>query len=149
MEANGGRSEHQAKRVADAELRALVKQLGAYVQNVSAGDKDIILSSGFAVVKKGSPVGELPPPKSLGAKLTNMTGRVALQWEREYGADMHHVYMSTTNDPLEWELIGVTTKSRFDADTLKPGTFYWFAVTAIGAAGESSKSDVLRAMAAA
>lgn len=51
--------------------------------------------------------------------------------------------------PFAWDLIGVTTKSRFNADSLTPGTCYWFDVTAIGAAGETSKSDVLRAMAAA
>ena len=57
--------------------------------------------------------------------------------------------MSTSNDPLKWELIGVTSKSRYNVDELEPGTFYWFAVTAIGAAGESSMSEPCRVMAAA
>jgi hypothetical protein len=60
-----------------------------------------------------------------------------------------HVYMSTSNAPFQWDFIGVTTKSRFHADNLAPGTFYWFAVSAINAAGESSKSEPCRAMAAA
>ncbi|MBK8340228.1 MAG: fibronectin type III domain-containing protein [Flavobacteriales bacterium] len=77
-----------------------------------------------------------------------MSGRAALRWEREDGAEMHHVYMSTSNNPFTWVLIGATTKSRFNADNLVPGTLYWFAVTALGAAGESSKSDVLLARAA-
>lgn len=53
---------------------------------------------------------------------------------------MHHVYMSTGNDPFNREPIGATGKSRFAANGLEPGTFYWFAVPAIGAAGETSKS---------
>ena len=62
---------------------------------------------------------------------------------------MHHVFMSTTAEPFNWVLIGATSKSRFDADSLEPGTFYFFAVSALGAAGESSKSEPCRAMAAA
>ncbi|MBK6831201.1 MAG: hypothetical protein IPG92_10910 [Flavobacteriales bacterium] len=56
--------------------------------------------------------------------------------------------MSTSNDPFKWELVAVTTKSRLDVDSLQPGTFYWFAVSAVGAAGASSKSDPAQAMAA-
>lgn len=149
VKANGGKAEHQAKQVALKVVLEDIKSLAAYVQNATAGDADRILSSGFDVVKAGSPIGELDPPRNLGARFTTMSGRAALVWEREYGADMHHVYMSTSNDPFNWVLIGATTKSRFNADSLEPGTMYWFAVTAIGAAGESSKSEPCHAMAAA
>ena len=101
-----------------------------------------------AFFERGGPIGGLNAPKNLGARLTSTTGRVSPKWDREDGADMHHVFMSKKNDPFTWELIGVTGKSRLNADTLTPGTFYWFAVSAIGAAGESSKSDVLLEMAA-
>lgn len=149
VEANGGKAEHTARRVAVANLRAAYKQLAAYVQMASGGDAVKIMSANFQVVKRGTPVGELPPPKNLGARLTNFSGRVDLRWKREDGADMHHVYMSTSDSPFKWELIGVTSKSRFHADSLEPGKFYWFAVSAIGAAGESSKSEPCLAMAAA
>ncbi len=145
---NGGKAAHQAKRMAEAKVRANLKNWVGYVQMASGGDADMILSSGFEVVKRGSPLGELNPPKNLGARFTNMAGRVSLKWDREVGSDLHHVFMSTSNNPFKWELIGATTKSRFNADTLEPGTVYWFSVTAIGAAGESSKSDVLLARAA-
>ena len=149
VEKNAGPTEHQERRVADRALRAVVKQLAGYVQTASAGDADTILTSGFEVVKRGGPIGELAPPTNLGTRVTDMSGRVSLKWSREYGADMHHVYMSTSNDPFKWELIGVTSKSRFAVDSLAPGTFYWFAVTAIGTAGETSMSEPCRAMAAA
>lgn len=149
VDANKGRKEYLDRDNADAAVRDAVKQWAGYVQMVSGGDPTIIKTSTFEVVKKGSPVGELPPPRNLGARLTNFTGRAALVWEREDGADQHHVYMSTSNDPLTWELIGVTSKSRYNVDHLEPGKFYWFAVSAIGSAGESSKSEPCRVMAAA
>ena len=148
VDQNPGTTEHRIRRVAEKNLRLLIKQLAGYVQNTSNGDANVILGSGFAIVRRGTPVGELKPPTNLGARLTNTTGRVSLRWEREDGADMHHVFMSSSNNPFNWVLIGATTKSRFNADSLEPGTFYWFAVTALGAAGESSKSDPLRALAA-
>lgn len=149
VDANRGRNEYLVRDNADAAVREGIKQWAGYVQMVSGGDATTIKVSTFEVVKRGSPVGELPPPRNLGARLTNFTGRASLIWEREEGADTHHVYMSTSNDPFKWELIGVTSKSRFNVDDLEPGKFYWFAVTAIGTAGESSKSEPCRVMAAA
>jgi len=149
VEANRGRLEYKARREALVELRELVKQLAGYVQMASGGDPAIIGLSSFAVVKRGSRIGELDPPVNLGSRPTSLSGRVALKWKPEKGADLYHVYMSATNDPFTWELIGVTTKSSFDADTLAPLRFYWFAVTAIGAAGETSKSEPALCLAAA
>ena len=104
--------------------------------------------AGFDVVEPGEPIGELDPPQALGNRLTTMKGRVALDWERVYGAKMYQVYMSTSNDPFKWELVAVTTKSRLNVDSQQPGTFYWFSVSAVGTAGTSSKSDPAQAMAA-
>lgn len=145
---NGGKAAHQAKRIADKKVRANLKSWLAYVQMASGGDADKILKV-FELVQPGAPVGELAPPKNVNVRLTNHSGRVSLNWTREDGADMHHIFISTKNEPFEWVLLGATTKSRFNADNLKPGTFYWFAVTALGAAGESSKSEPALAMAAA
>jgi hypothetical protein len=148
VDANGGKAEHLAKFVAMKQVLADIKSLCGYVQATSGGDADLILSTGFEVVKRGGPIGELNPPTKLVSKFTTMEGRAAIQWKREDGADLYHVYMSRTNNPFTWELIGATTKSRFNADSLEPATIYWFSVTAIGAAGESSKSEPLMARAA-
>ena len=149
VDANPGPVEHQARRVAMAAVEGLVRQLAGYVQATSAGVEDIILSSGFAVRRKGRPIGELSRPSKLVNVLTNTTGRGSIRWQAEYGADLYHVFMSESNEPFKWELVGATTKSRFNADSLEPGKFYWFAVTAIGAAGETSLSEPCRVMAAA
>ena len=145
---NGGKLAYTERDEADKELRDLIKELAGYVQAVSKGDKPLVQDGAFDVVEPGEPIGELPPPQALGNRLTTMRGRVALDWARVYGARMYQVYMSTSNDPFKWELVAVTTKSRLDVDSLQPGTFYWFAVSAVGAAGTSSKSDPAQAMAA-
>ncbi|MBK7554582.1 MAG: hypothetical protein IPI55_08270 [Flavobacteriales bacterium] len=46
-------------------------------------------------------------------------------------------------------LIGNTSKQKYNDDDNTPGTFYYYAVSALGTAGESSKSEPARAMAAA
>ncbi len=148
-EAERSRTAFGLRRTGGLQVLDDIAQLAAYVQMASDGDEAIIESSNFEVVKRGAPVGELPPPRNLGAFLTNRTGRVALRWKFEHGTEMHHVYLSTTASPFNWVLIGATKKCRFNADSLEPGTFYFFAVTALGAAGESSKSEPCRAMAAA
>ncbi|MEO8587790.1 MAG: hypothetical protein ABI432_00325 [Flavobacteriales bacterium] len=149
VDKNGGKVEHQARREADKALRAALKEWAGYVQMASSGDEDTILSSGFEVRKKPAPIGALNPPTKLVSLFSNKTGRASFRWDREEGADLHHVFMSTSNNPFKWELIGATTKSRFNADSLEPRTMYWFAVTAIGAAGETSLCEPLLLMAAA
>ncbi|MFZ1686664.1 MAG: fibronectin type III domain-containing protein [Flavobacteriales bacterium] len=146
---NRGKSDFQARRVAYNAVKLLLQQLAGYVQQVAAGDENKILASGFEVRRRSGPIGDLNPPANLAGRITTLTGRVSLDWDRERGADTYKVFRSDTSDPFKWDLVAVTTRSRFNVDSLTPGTFYWFAVSAIGAAGESSKSDVLRAMAAA
>lgn len=146
---NPGPAEHQARRVAEKALRALLKQLAGYVQMASGGDEDTILSSGFAVVKRGAEHGEPNPPLNVNPRFTMHSGRVALKWTPEAGVDVYHVFMSTKDAPSEWKLVGTTTKSRFDLDGLTPRDLYWFAVTAVNAAGESTLSEPARCMAAA
>ncbi|MEO8067832.1 MAG: fibronectin type III domain-containing protein [Flavobacteriales bacterium] len=146
---NRGKSDYQARRVAYNAVKLLLQQLAGYVQQVAAGDEDKILSSGFEVRRRATPIGELNPPQNLAGRLTVLTGRVALDWDPERGTDTYKVFRSDTSDPFKWDLIAVSTRSRFNVDGLIPGRYYWFAVSAIGAAGETSMSDVLRAMAAA
>lgn len=153
MEANArvaaerGRSDFLAKNVALTQLRRQLKRLSAYVSLVADGDASIILSSGFGVRKKASRVGELNRPNKLRNRLTRTTGRVELDWEVIPGAKLYHVYMSESMNDPQWKLAAITSKSRYNADGLTSGRFYYFAVSAIGTAGETSLSEPLRAMA--
>jgi hypothetical protein len=147
VDANGGRAEHQARREALKLVKADIKSLAGYVQATSGGDADTILLSGFDVVKRGSPAGELTPPQKLTVRFTTMEGRASFAWELHGRADAFNVFMSRSNSPFAWEMLATTTKRRFNADNLESGTLYWFAVSAVGAAGETSKSEPLLARA--
>lgn len=149
VSANDGRQEHIARRAAQKALHGLMKQWQGYVQTISGGDADIIRRGAFAVVERGVPYGEPDRPTDLGIVTARKTGRIAMIWERPLGAQYFHVFRSLVGAPYEWELIGTTSKARFNSDDNTPGTFYYYAVSAIGAAGESSLSEALRAMAAA
>lgn len=144
---NGGKREHQAKQEALRQVRADIKCLAAYVQVISNGDADKILASGFAVARRSSPRGELTPPRKLRSLHSTRDGRVKFQWEGDDGTALYQVFRSYSNAPFQWEMIGASTKRSFHADNLEPGTIYWFAVSAVGAAGESSKSEPLMARA--
>lgn len=140
-EVNKGVPAYTAKRAAYQRVLSNVRQWASYVQLVSNGDADIIKLSGFEVVEPGKPYGQPNPPQLLRYKLTLTSGRVSLVWEPQDGVDMHHIFMSTTNAPYNWQQVGTSAKSRFNMDGLTPGVMYYFAVSAIGAAGESSKSE--------
>ncbi|MGV9014073.1 MAG: hypothetical protein ACOH13_15885 [Flavobacteriales bacterium] len=149
VEANAGPAEHRERRRKVKDLQGLVRQLASYVQNVSAGDEGIILSSGFDVRRRSTPLGELTTPSGLISRPANREGRARLKWGVERGADTYHVHKSVGDVPDRWELVAATTKSNCDVDGLVPGQFYWFAVSAIGAAGETSLSEPCKVMAAA
>ena len=147
-EVNGGKPAFAAKRAAAKQVRADVKKLASYVQMVSGGDAAIIVLAGFEVVQQGANYGQPNPPVNLNYLLTRTARRVSLRWQNQPGVDMHHVFMSAANDPFKWDLVGSTPKSRFIMDGLVSGQLYHFAITAIGAAGESSMSEPFQVYAA-
>lgn len=148
--ANSG--DHEAvglKQIAEAEVMDLLAKLCDSINGMAAGNKAKLLTCGLPLRRESQPYGPLPPPVRLVNRLTTTTGAAKLEWEGPDGARMYNVFVSTSNDPFAWEMVGVTGKQRFVVENLEPGKFYWFAVTAIGAAGESSKSEPARVMAAA
>ncbi|MEZ4738375.1 MAG: fibronectin type III domain-containing protein [Flavobacteriales bacterium] len=72
------------------------------------------------------------PPTKVEGLLTKTRGRASLVWKGDDGARVYNVFMSTTNNPYNWTLVSATTKQRFNVDGLVAGTFYYFAVSAVG-----------------
>ena len=143
--------DHEAvgeKQLAEVDVMDRLSKLCDGINSIAAGDMAKLLTCGLPLRRDNQPIGELPPPVKLLNRLTTTSGRVRLEWEGPDGSHMYNVFVSSSNDPFKWEVIGATTKQRFNADSLEPGKFYWFAVTAVGTAGESSKSEPARAMAA-
>ena len=149
VSSNKGPKELRARNEAMEHLAEAMRLWASYVQTQSKGNANIIAASNFQVAKQGGRVGELDPPGGLRNLLTRFSSRVSLRWKGDKGTDLNHVWISTTNDPFNWTLAGATSKSSINIDGLTPGQFYWFSVTAIGAAGESSKSEPCLVMAAA
>lgn len=144
--------DHEAigrKELAGADVIDRLSMLCDSINGIAAGDKAKLLTCGLPLRRENQPIGELPPPVKLMNRLTTTTGRVALEWQGPEGSRMYNVFVSTSNDPFNWVLVAATTKQKYNADALEPGSIYWFAVSAVGMAGESSKSEPARAMAAA
>ncbi|MFZ1687489.1 MAG: fibronectin type III domain-containing protein [Flavobacteriales bacterium] len=144
--------DHEAiglKDLAEAELELVLAKLCDAINGIALGDKAKLLTCGLPLRKENTPYGELDPPTLVASKFTTTSGRVALVFKGSRGALTYNVYQSDTSEPYKWVLIGNTSKRKFNVDGLTPGTFSNFAVSAVGTAGESSKSEPARAMAAA
>lgn len=136
------------KQLAEALVEELLAKLCDSINGIAAGNKAVLLTCGLSLRRDNTPIGELDPVQNVASRYTPNSGRVALVFEGPEGARMYNVYRSGSNDPFKWELIGTTTKQRYNSDGNTPGNFYWFAITAVGTAGESSTSEPARAMAA-
>lgn len=147
---NRGKLEKEARDVAFAELKFLIRELGAYVQNNCKGEKELILSTGFDVRRPSVPVGDLPAPGNVIAITTLFPGRIDVRWDGVKGRSAYEVYINDGDPSSEsgWKLLVVTPKTRFIATSLTSNKIYAFRVVAIGPVGASPVSDVAIAKAA-
>jgi hypothetical protein len=133
------------------ELLTMLRTLAKYVAFTADGDRSMILSSGFAVVKQREPMPPLAQPADLAASRGSHQGRIMLDWKAVKGS-LNYLVEITTEDPAlsnpNWAVMGYTSKSKFQADNLIPGTKYWFRVKSLGARDESAFSDPALIMAA-
>lgn len=136
------------KQLAEALVEELLAKLCDSINGIAAGNKAVLLTCGLPLRRENNPIGELPPPQKVVSRLTSTEGRVALVFEGPDGSRLFNVYRSYSSDPFKWELIGTTTKQRYNSDGNTPGSIIWFAITAVGTAGESSKSEPARTKAA-
>lgn len=147
---NRGKLEKEARDKAFAELKFLIRELGAYVQNNCKGEKDLILSTGFDVRRTNAPLGQLPAPGNLLALVTLYPGRLEVRWDGVKGRSIYELWMTDGDPNLEtgWKLLALTPKVRHVVDGLASNKVFSFRVVAIGSAGASPVSDVATAKAA-
>jgi hypothetical protein len=120
----------------------LLNLLMAYVENASGGDEAKILSAGFEVKGRPTPVGEMPQVDGLDCAIGDAEGRVILRWKSIKGAKSYEV--QTCPDPISaagWKAAGITTRASLTLDGLPTGGRCWFRVRAIGSAGPGPWSD--------
>lgn len=148
---NRGRIEKETRDLAFMALKSSYRNLGAYVQVASAGDKDAILTAGFGVRRKGSPMGIPEAPVNVLASATRFPRQIEVRWNASKGRLLYMVYQIKGDPTVEdgWVLIGETGKNRMVVDGLDRFQTYSFRVVAIGAAGASQASDAASAATAA
>ena len=133
-----------------ASLKSIYRDLGGYVQMVSGGDKELILSAGFDVVRRPEPPALPAAPLNVIAKATIYHGELEVRWGGSKGRRLYKLYQTEGDPSLEtgWELIAETGKNRMLVKGLERFKTYSFRVVAVGAAGESPASDAASATAA-
>lgn len=149
-EFNRGKLEKDSRDERYQTLKALIRELGGYVQQESQGAKDLILSAGFDVRRSATPVGPLPAPQDVRALVTPYPGRIEVRWKGVRGRSVYELAICTGNPevPENWSLLAITSKNRYTADGLQSDKVYFFRVVAMGAAGASPVSDPAMAKAA-
>jgi len=125
-----------------ATLDLLLMQEASYVQNSSGGDKAKIESAGFDVRDTPTPIGQLPPPAEPKAVPSQHPGTINLSWKKVRGAKSYLIERALdSNQPLEWAVATMSTKSKAVVNTMTSGLRYWFRVAAVGSAGPGAWSE--------
>jgi len=125
-----------------ATLDLLLMQEASYVQNSSGGDKAKIESAGFDVRDTPTPIGQLPPPAEPKAAPSQNSGTILLSWKKVRGAKSYLIERALdSNQPLEWAVATMSTKSKAVVNTMTSGLRYWFRVAAVGSAGPGAWSE--------
>ena len=144
---NGGKVTQEAKRLAEEALRDGLKNFAGYVQGVSAGDKAMILSAGFDVVKQGTALPAPDAPNDLIVRRTAVQGILKVKWSRVPGVKISNLEMAEEGSDV-WTLVLRTTRSSHVMTDLITGKKYSFRVQVITSSGISPMSEVVTNMAA-
>ena len=123
-----------AKNEAEKALHELMKQLMAYVQNISGTNEALIVKSGFDIKRPSAP---LPPPlqvENLSALPSRAQGEILLKWDSLKNVIGYQVemWMEAEDGTGFWDELAVTTRSKFAASGLETGKVYRFRVAGLG-----------------
>ncbi|MBP1639438.1 MAG: hypothetical protein H6Q17_1021 [Bacteroidetes bacterium] len=121
------------KRNARAALENTLHTVAYKVQDLSGGDESKILSTGFDVIQKPSPVGLLDQPINVQVKQGKISGSLELSWDV---VDHAHSYeVRCTKNPKTTESvyqITTTTKSKAVVSGLDLGQTFSLQVAGVG-----------------
>jgi hypothetical protein len=139
----GGLAERELRNALVEQTKDVLTQTANYVRATANGDRKMLSTSGFDMARTAEPIGVPGVPHIKGGAATGRTGEVEFRWTGERGAHVYNVLMSATDPSVaaNWEPMATTTRTRYHAQDLEPYKAYWFAVSAIGAAGESALSE--------
>ncbi len=139
----GSRQSKLQRNALTAQVRDQLRKQADYVRSVANGDKAVLESSGFELMRQPEPIGVPGIAKDMQARMTGLKGEVELRWRSVAGAHGYQVWM-TDKDPAassSWQPIGYTTRVSHRITALESYKAYWFCVNAIGSAGAGAQSD--------
>ena len=147
VNAQKARQEAQAK-TADQNrnedtLDQIMRQLAAYIENVSADDEAKIRSAGVGIRSATPPATDpLTAPSGLSATEGDHEGEIDLHWNSVKRARSYIVEHSADppND-TSWSQSQVVVASSATVGGLTRGAKHWFRVAAVGSTGQSGWSD--------
>ncbi len=133
---NGGKLELVARRAAETTTLSLARQLGNYVESISNGDLEVLLSSGFEPVRAPSPSVVPGTPTDPVLSHTGVSGELFFRFGGE--ANVRNFSIQYAEAPTgPWTDHGLSSSSRVLLEHLTPGKTYWARACANGAAGTS------------
>jgi hypothetical protein len=133
-----GRSLRQQTRAA---LVALLRLLAHYVEDTSAGDRTVLMSSGFPLQRSRAPVGPLPAPVQV-RMVKGKTSGTAIARCRPIGqARAYQWRVAPASTPMAWLPVVTTFAAHAQFEGLAPTTFYVAQVCAVGTAGAGDWSE--------
>ena len=126
------------------DITAAMTVRGAYVQEASNGNRQVILSSGLGAKNPPTPVTSLAAPTNLRIDLNGEAGLMKIRWDVVPNAKTYALQCSRDVTPRVWEPLDSGTKTLV-TKTLEVGVTYVFRVAAIGKPGQSNWSpEVIR-----
>ena len=138
---NGGRMEIAEKNKSRKLLQDKLHQLGGYVTFTANGDKTILISSGFSLVKEPLPRPQIEAPQKLVVTNGTNPGEMLVKVTAVKGARSY--YHEYTPDPLtessQW-VHEVNSQSKFVFKGLQSGKKYWFRSAVIGTRSQKAYS---------
>ena len=87
------------------------------------------------------------PPQNLVATVPQAKKQISVTWSAAAGATSYNIYRSLSGTLNSFVLVGSTTSTSATNNGLKSGTTYYYEVTAVKAALESSPSNIASATA--
>jgi hypothetical protein len=125
------------------ELRAMLRKMVAYVENVGGEDEAIITSAGMSVKAAATSGGDVSIVDGVAFTMGDSENEVDFTWDSTSGAQSYIIQMSATPPPdASWTQIKTVTKSKGTLTGLTSGQRCWFRVAAISASGQGPWSDI-------
>ena len=130
---DGNKQTTVLKNNARADLESALKTGALKVQELSGGDEAIILSSGYDVNRKGTPVGVLNQVVNVQIRPGNLSGSLEVSWDvvdHSYSYEIRYTQNPKTTASIYTNI--TSTKRKILIENLTPGQTYTLQVAAVG-----------------